>query len=241
MVTQKSDILKVLQNHDIQNLDIDVLNKFIKEYPYFQVIWALKTKWLKQKKTYIGSVLQQTAARTIDRKILYEFVELKNKKQPVKSTSQVVPPVPVKSIPKETITKKPVSLIEIETEKKGKPEIPKKEVKQKRSYIEWLKAFKEKNTPIKKQKNTQIDLVEKFLKERPKIVPKKNVSVKPPDIIEKSIVEKQMLMTETLANLYVKQKKYDKAIQAFRILSLKYPKKSSYFANQIKEIKQNLK
>jgi len=241
MVTPKSDILKILKNQDIQNLDIDVLNKFIKQYPYFQVLWALKTKWLKHKKTYTGSTLQQTAARTIDRKVLYEFVELKNKKQPVKILPQVVPPTPVKSIPKETITKKPVAYKEIDNDQELKTETPEKEVKQKHSFVEWLKAFKEINIPKKEKKNTQIDLVERFLKERPKIVPKKNVAVKPPEIIEKSVTEKQMLMTETLANLYVKQKKYDKAIQAFRILSLKYPKKSSYFANQIKEIKQNLK
>ena len=44
-------------------------------------------------------------------------------------------------------------------------------------------------------------------------------------------------MTETLARIYVDQKKYDKAIQAFHILSLKYPEKSGYFADQIKLIK----
>jgi hypothetical protein len=43
-------------------------------------------------------------------------------------------------------------------------------------------------------------------------------------------------MTETLAHVYLEQKKYTKAITAFRILSLKYPKKSSFFANQIEEI-----
>ncbi len=106
------------------------------------------------------------------------------------------------------------------------------------NYFEWIQRLKQTEKPKNKSK---IDLIDQFLKARPKIVPKRNIEVKPPDIIEKSVVEKQMLMTETLARLYLKQKKYDKAIQAFRILSLKYPKKSSYFANQIKEIKQNLK
>ena len=44
-------------------------------------------------------------------------------------------------------------------------------------------------------------------------------------------------MTETLAHVYLEQKKYEKAITAFTILSLKYPEKSSFFANQIKAIK----
>ena len=44
-------------------------------------------------------------------------------------------------------------------------------------------------------------------------------------------------MTETLARIYVEQKNYDKAIQSYKILSLKYPEKSSLFADQIQEIK----
>ena len=44
-------------------------------------------------------------------------------------------------------------------------------------------------------------------------------------------------MTETLAHLYWKQKKYDEAKKAFKILSLKYPEKSSLFATHIKKIK----
>jgi len=45
-------------------------------------------------------------------------------------------------------------------------------------------------------------------------------------------------MTETLAHVYLEQKKYEKAITAFHILSLKYPEKSSFFANQIEEIEK---
>lgn len=50
-------------------------------------------------------------------------------------------------------------------------------------------------------------------------------------------------MTETLAKVYLEQNKYENAIQAYRILSLKYPEKSGFFANQIKRIQilQNYK
>jgi len=53
-----------------------------------------------------------------------------------------------------------------------------------------------------------------------------------------SVQENESLMTETLAHVYVEQKKYKKAITAFTILSLKYPEKSSFFAHQIQAIKK---
>ena len=43
-------------------------------------------------------------------------------------------------------------------------------------------------------------------------------------------------ITETLANIYLEQKKYDKALEAFKKLGLKYPEKNSYFATRIEEI-----
>ena len=45
------------------------------------------------------------------------------------------------------------------------------------------------------------------------------------------------LTTQTLAKVYLEQKKYAKAIKAYEILSLKYPEKSGFFADQIKSIK----
>ena len=44
------------------------------------------------------------------------------------------------------------------------------------------------------------------------------------------------LMTETLAKLYLEQGHFEQAIRAYQILCLKYPKKSSLFASEIKKI-----
>lgn len=40
--------------------------------------------------------------------------------------------------------------------------------------------------------------------------------------------------TETLAKIYIKQKKYSRALEIIRSLYLKYPEKNSYFADQIR-------
>lgn len=42
------------------------------------------------------------------------------------------------------------------------------------------------------------------------------------------------LFTETLARIYIKQGHYDKALRIIRSISLNYPKKSLYFADQIR-------
>ena len=44
--------------------------------------------------------------------------------------------------------------------------------------------------------------------------------------------------TETLANIYIKQKRYDKALEIIKGLSLKYPKKNIYFADQIRYLEK---
>ena len=45
-------------------------------------------------------------------------------------------------------------------------------------------------------------------------------------------------VTETLAEIYFNQRVFDKAIKAYEVLSLKYPEKSSFFADRIRAIKK---
>ena len=83
----------------------------------------------------------------------------------------------------------------------------------------------------------KLDLIDKFISTNPKISPVKE-STPTINIAQTQLVQNDSLMTETLARIYLEQKNYDKAIQSYKILILKYPEKSGFFADQIKAVKQ---
>jgi hypothetical protein len=124
----------------------------------------------------------------------------------------------------------------------GKPlEFTKSE---KHSFSEWLQLTHKK--PIKREilpeqksldKKKKFELLDKFIESNPKIVPKEESRVKI-DISDSVKIDKTELMTETLAKVYLEQKKFKKAIQAYKILSLKYPEKSGFFADRINAVKK---
>ncbi|MGK0254579.1 MAG: putative ubiquitin-RnfH superfamily antitoxin RatB of RatAB toxin-antitoxin module [Mariniflexile sp.] len=132
----------------------------------------------------------------------------------------------------------------------GKPlEFDRKET---HSFNEWLKLARislierqedssensaELETSLTTDKSKKFKLIDKFITENPKIKPLKTSSSKV-NLAEAQMIQPEALMTETLARIYVEQKNYKKAIQSYKILSLKYPEKSSSFANQIKAIEQ---
>ena len=52
--------------------------------------------------------------------------------------------------------------------------------------------------------------------------------------IDTEVNTENKVFTETLARIYIKQGKYDKALEIIRRLYLNYPKKNRYFADQIR-------
>ena len=115
---------------------------------------------------------------------------------------------------------------------------------EKHSFVEWLQLTSEDSTkeidvvePVEIDKKRKFELLDKFIENNPKIVPKEELETKV-DIKESVRMDQKELMTETLAKVYLEQKKYKKAVQAFKILSLKYPEKSGFFADQIRAVKK---
>jgi tetratricopeptide (TPR) repeat protein len=123
-------------------------------------------------------------------------------------------------------------------------------INEKHSFQEWLQlsALKpiqreesnnetENVSEIDSDKKKKNDLIDKFIEASPKIPPVKQDTTIPSVFFEASNADHSYLMTETLARVYLEQKKYQKAIQAYEILILKYPEKSSFFADRILDIK----
>ena len=110
-------------------------------------------------------------------------------------------------------------------------EVVVEEVKKEANSIKNESSAEEKS--IKKTKKSA--LIDKFIENNPKISPVKDLVDVPIKPIE--IPDTTHLMTETLARVYLEQKKYQKAIQAYQILILKYPEKSIFFADRIQNIK----
>jgi tetratricopeptide (TPR) repeat protein len=109
--------------------------------------------------------------------------------------------------------------------------------------IEYLQdEDKKENKPVQPNQNAkkQMNLIEKFIEKNPRIVPKESVPEVPHDLSEESVKENEFI-SETLADIYIKQKKYDKALQIYQKLSLKYPQKSIYFADQISKVEDFIK
>jgi hypothetical protein len=79
-------------------------------------------------------------------------------------------------------------------------------------------------------------LIDKFIQTEPRIKPKQTKMYKPEDMARQSAKEDFSIATETLAEIYHKQGLNQKAVEIFHQLILKYPQKSGYFADKIKEI-----
>ena len=120
------------------------------------------------------------------------------------------------------------------------------------SFSEWLKLTSA--TPIIREEikenssinKRNLDLIDKFIQDKPKLKQGVNsTKTGANNESQKNLASQysrtsEALMTETLAKVYLQQKNFKKALQAYHILSLKYPEKSGFFADQIRAVNKQI-
>ena len=98
---------------------------------------------------------------------------------------------------------------------------------------------KKEKKPSKKQKSDKnFDLISDFIENEPRISKPNEKSENQIDISKGSLTEDVGCMSETLAEIYIKQKLFDKATSVYEKLMLKNPEKNIYFASQLKRIEK---
>lgn len=251
---------------NIDAIKTQQLNEVITEFPYFQSARAIQLKGLNKTNSFkYNQTLKKTAAYTIDRKVLFDFITspifISNSKKEVEILEEieVIDAEDIKALHKkitesfsninaetvadsfhqqEALTEdaKASDVLEL-----GKPlQFVSSEP---HSFNEWMQLIAQK--PIVREESQvrkiekieeKFNLIDRFIELNPKIKPVDKNAINM-DLTLEGSTENESLMTETLAKVYLEQKKYENAIKAYRILILKYPEKSGFFADRIKAIK----
>ena len=238
--------------------DAPGLDRVVRQFPYFQSAQALRLKILKQTESLgYNQALKTTAAVTTDRDVLFDYIASPEFSQQTISETLIGHQDHVKQI--EVTLDNP----------ENAPEIPAPELeenawavdqkpfnfdqKERHSFEQWLKLTAAKpivrepedrlgeNADRAQAPNNSEDKwgkIDRFLAQKTSMKPDSSISKQ--NRAESSLETHDELMTETLARVYAQQKNYQKAIQAYKILILKYPEKSSFFADQIRELKRLL-
>ena len=203
---------------NILSLDVTNLDSLLLKHPYFQSGQLLLAKGLLNTDSIrYNQQLKKAAAYSLDRKKLFSLITL-NKIS--KTEAIVIKELQAESIEEKLELGKPLAFNESENH----------------SFSEWLTLLNVKKIE-RKEDQKEVSLIDNFLEKEVKISrPKKEAFFNPIDVAKESLIENDDLVTPTLAMVYLEQGHYEKAISAYEKLILKYPKKSTFFAAQIKLI-----
>lgn len=254
-----SEYVNILQHpENIDAFKTQQLEEIVTEFPYFQSARAILLKGLNNTNSYkYNPTLKKTAAYTIDRKVLFDFItspifiHTSNTKVEAFEDIELIDIETVKVLHKKITdtasstnrnSKLPIIEEKLKPETKKATEVLEigKPIQfnssEPHSFNEWMQLIIQKPIVREEKKESKLRIIDTFIKTNPKIkAVNKNAKIE--DISLDSSAENDSLMTETLAKVYLEQKKYENAIKAYHILSLKYPKKSGFFADRIKAIK----
>lgn len=231
------EIIHLIENPECLNEDtLPAISRLVEEYPYFQTARLLYTiNLLAVKDAFFPSELKKSAFHLNDRENLFYKLNGDKFRYMRKSLEEPVTLRDTFSLidsfltgTKETdnlLTDYPVSIREKSSLKTTLP-LSSYEIKSDSS-----------DTPAATLKYQ--DIIDQFLendeKEPVRITLNDNAPFTPPvQKVQEEESDNTPFFSETLAKIYIKQHKYEKAIEIIKKLSLLYPEKSVYFADQIR-------
>jgi hypothetical protein len=203
-----------------------------------------QSEW-QQKETTIEQNDQPSATSEINDKPLTETAIPEQVKDPAIFTDNYEEKVPdINSEKVEVQSKYP-------EEKNSQPETNVNSSSEVHSFLDWLKIKNTASVPVEKpleyfsDKDAPApatdDILDKFIKTEPRIVPQRAEFYSPGNMARKSLEVHDDLVTETLARIYAGQGHLTEAIDSYRKLCLKYPEKSGYFAARISELEEEIR
>ena len=110
------------------------------------------------------------------------------------------------------------------------------------SFSDWLLHFKNSGDRQLEETKEQKALKSMWQKEKLAAAMEEENEEIPENVFKMavdSITQEEGMASETLADIYIKQGKYDHAIDMYRKLSLLNPQKNAYFARKTEEALKN--
>ncbi|MBR0324199.1 MAG: hypothetical protein IIX06_06880 [Bacteroidales bacterium] len=226
----------------INDDDIEMLSSLVATYPYFtiaQVLLAVGYDLKEDKK--LNKQLRLAAAMSPDRNSLRHLLaDTKEKKNTCDLPDEfgndsqqlldsiVIPEIDLNKSQEEL--SKEMDLLE---EKRRSLDELKNLIEQRIIELE-----REKEVADKEDKTlSKTEIIDKFIAENPQISRPKQEFYNPMTVAQTSVVDKENIISETLATIYLNQGYVEKAISVYQKLSLKNPEKSVYFAELIEKAK----
>ena len=246
MILKKKDFYEYLNGTKELNEDTFLqLKSVVQKYPYFQTAKLLLLKNIKDVDVAnYTSTLKSVTIDCADRKKLFYFLNDER-------YARFFPKVELKNQQHDDRTElllhsflESIEESEDESEKESKAHTLESDSIVSTDYLAYLEKVEPKekysdNTEeTKPMKHQQLldDFLEKSSSDEVLFSTQKRSDDKGDDRGKEvdNLLDDDAFLTETLAQVYIKQKKYEQALTIIKRLSLSFPKKSIYFADQIR-------
>ena len=220
------------------------LRSLLALYPYFQTarLLMLQNLYLLHDPSF-DEELRKAAIYITDRKVLFQLIEAGHYQLRSQKKAEAIQPVDDKD------KNRTISLIDnfldsIPKEQEEPDKGKKRKPTPADAAVDYVAYLLESESEDEQAAGTEVPqlightLIDTFIEnDKGKIVLNENPTLKPEieePVLNDNIDGEEGYFTETLARIYIKQGRYSKALEIISRLSLQYPKKNAYFADQIR-------